>query len=53
MPSEFGPSNLVVLAQGASANYQSSSKILQTRTRTMEETEKLLSAWILDQEQQG
>ena len=42
-----------LMAQGASANYQSSSKILQTRTRTMEETEKLLSAWILDQEQQG
>ena len=32
---------------------QNGHKILQKRTRTMEETEKLLSAWILDQEQQG
>ena len=40
-------------AQGASANYQSSSKILQTRTRTMEQTEKLLSAWIFDLEEKG
>ena len=32
---------------------QNGRKILQKRTRTMEETEKLLSAWIFDLEQKG
>ena len=32
---------------------QNDRKILQKRTRTMEETEKLLSAWIFDLEQKG
>ena len=32
---------------------QNGRKILQKRTRAMEETEKLLSAWIFDLEQKG
>ena len=39
-----------IKAQGSSA---SSNKILLTRTRTMEQLEKLLSSWIFDLEQKG